>query len=161
MADTVADGLTMTLSEPAVHAESSPKRLTKQKKLASRLPRLHVRARDAAEIVGVSLATFWRLDSSGAVPQAMKLLGCKVWSLRSLRLWSRWGCPNRREFVERLTAFEADMDRRDARKGGRGYGYWQQNETNPESARLGKVARRSSRSVTSDPHFTKRRGEYG
>lgn len=119
MADTVDDGLTMTLSAQAVDAGASPRRLTKQKTLASRLPRLHVRAREGAEVIGVSLATWHRLDSSGAIPQGMKLSGCKVWALRSLKLWSRWGCPNRREFVERLAAFEADTVRRGTRKGGR------------------------------------------
>lgn len=119
MADAVADGLTMTLSESAVDAESSQKRLAKRTKMASRLPRLHVRAPEGAELIGVSLATWHRLDSSGAIPGGMKLSGCKVWSLRSLKLWSRWGCPNRREFVERLAEFEAEAIRRTMRKGGR------------------------------------------
>lgn len=117
MADTAVDGLTMTLSEPAVGAESSPKRLAKRKKLASRVPRLHVRADEAAESNGVSLATWWRWDSSGATPTATKIGGVKLWSVRSLKLWSRWGCPNRREFVERLAEFESEAVRRATRKG--------------------------------------------
>lgn len=119
MADIAVDGLTMTLSEPAVDAESSPTRLAKRKKMAGRVPRLHVRADDAAEMAGVSLATWWRWDASGAIPQAVKIGGVKLWSVRSLRLWSRWGGPDRREFVDRLAAFEADTVRRGSRKGGR------------------------------------------
>ncbi len=99
--------------------ESPPKRLAKRKKMASRLPRLHVRADEAADLNGVSLATWWRWDASGACPAATKIGGVKLWSVRSLKLWSRWGCPNRREFIERLAAFEADAVRRGSRKGGR------------------------------------------
>ncbi len=99
--------------------DDSPKRTPKKKSLPSRLPRLHVRADEAAELNGVSLATWWRWDAAGANPQATKIGGVKLWSVRSLKLWSRWGCPNRREFVERLAAFEADAVRRTTRKGGR------------------------------------------
>ncbi|RLT08382.1 MAG: DNA-binding protein [Planctomycetota bacterium] len=109
----------MTLSEPAVDGVSSPTRLAKRKKTAGRVPRLHVRVDEAAEMSGVSLATWWRWDASGAIPQAVKIGGVKLWSVRSLKLWSRWGCPNRRELVERLAAFEADAVRRGSRKGGR------------------------------------------
>ncbi|MBC7818185.1 MAG: hypothetical protein IAG10_14960 [Planctomycetaceae bacterium] len=119
MANTAADDLTMTLSEPAFDAESSPKRLAKRKKTSNRLPRLHVRADEGSEMSGVSLATWWRWDASGEIPQAVKIGGVKLWAVRSLKLWSRWGCPNRREFVERMAAFEADAVRRGSRKGGR------------------------------------------
>lgn len=94
-------------------------RLKPHKEKSRRLSRLQVRADDAAEMNGVSLATWWRWDASGATPQAVKIGGVKLWSVRSLRLWSRWGCPNRREFVERLAAFEADAARHTSRKGGR------------------------------------------
>jgi predicted DNA-binding transcriptional regulator AlpA len=103
----------------AVNGESSPKRFPKRKKMASRLPRLHVRADESAEMSGVSLATWWRWDASGVTPAAKKIGGVKLWSVRSLKLWSRWGCPNRREFVDRLATFEADAARHNSRKGGR------------------------------------------
>lgn len=104
--------------ELTADAEPAPKRTATKKRTASRLPRLHVRADEGAEMSGVSLATWWRWDASGATPQATKIGGVKLWSVRSLKLWSRWGCPNRREFVERLAAFEADTVRRTTRKGG-------------------------------------------
>lgn len=119
MADTALNDLMLLSDVGAADAQSSPKRLTMRKKMASRLPRLHVRADDAAELNGVSLATWWRWDSSGATPTATKIGGVKLWSVRSLKLWSRWGCPNRREFVERLAEFESEAVRRATRKGGR------------------------------------------
>ncbi|GDY10679.1 hypothetical protein LBMAG52_41670 [Planctomycetia bacterium] len=115
MADT-SPNVMLSLADDA---QSSPKRLTKRKKMASRLPRLHVRADEAAELNGVSLATWWRWDASGAIPAATKIGAVKLWSIRSLKLWSRWDCPDRREFVDRLAAFEADVVRRGSRKGGR------------------------------------------
>lgn len=99
--------------------QDEPARLKPHKQKGRRLSRLQVRADEAAEMNGVSLATWWRWDASGATPQAVKIGGVKLWSVRSLRLWSRWGCPNRREFVERLAAFEADAARHSSRKGGR------------------------------------------
>ena len=104
--------------EPAADAELAPKRIATKKNTASRLPRLHVRADEGAEMSGVSLATWWRWDASGAIPAATKIGAVKLWSVRSLKLWSRWGCPNRREFVERLAAFETDAVRCATRKGG-------------------------------------------
>lgn len=104
-------GLTATTNEPA--------RSKANKQRSRPLARLHVRADEAAELNGVSLATWWRWDAAGSIPQATKIGGVKLWPIRLLKLWSRWGCPNRREFVERLAAFEADAVRRGSRKGGR------------------------------------------
>ena len=121
MADTSLNDLPFLSmpNESPVDAESPPVRVPKRKKTANRVPRLHVRADDGAEMFAVSLATWWRWDASGAIPAATKIGAVKLWSVRSLKLWSRWGCPNRREFVERLATFEADAVRHCSRKGGR------------------------------------------
>lgn len=108
------------MTDPDVSVtQDEPARLKSHKQKTRRVSRLQVRADDAAEMNGVSLATWWRWDASGAIPQAVKIGGVKLWSVRSLRLWSRWGCPNRREFVDRLATFEADAARHNSRKGGR------------------------------------------
>ena len=108
---TTTSNLMVNSNEPAGSKSRKPK--------PRRMARLHVRADEGAEMSGVSLATWWRWDSAGSIPQAVKIGGVKLWSVRSLKLWSRWGCPNRREFMERLATFEADAVRHGSRKGGR------------------------------------------
>ncbi len=114
----MADTFPAVMLSLADDGESSQKPPPKKKTMASRLPRLHVRADEGAELNGVSLATWWRWDAAGSIPQATKIGGVKLWPLRLLKLWSQWGCPDRREFVERLAEHDRERETRRTRKGG-------------------------------------------
>ncbi len=50
---------------------------------------------DAARPIGVSARTFRRLDSTGQVPQALRVGGSKRWSVAELSAWLSAGAPNR------------------------------------------------------------------
>jgi predicted DNA-binding transcriptional regulator AlpA len=58
--------------------------------------RLLVRAPEAAALLAVSEATFWRLNAGGQIPEGV-LLGkkCRAWSRRELEEWTEAGCPDR------------------------------------------------------------------
>ena len=56
---------------------------------------LMVRSTTAAEMLGVSVRTLRRLDSTGTIPQAIKLGGVKVWSVSALADFVADGCPSR------------------------------------------------------------------
>ena len=58
---------------------------------------LLVRAPTAAGMLGISVRALRRLDSAGAIPQAIKLGGMKskLWRVRSLAEWCDDGCPSR------------------------------------------------------------------
>lgn len=58
-----------------------------------------VSACDAASLCGVSARTWWRLDSAGKVPQAVRLGGRKLWRLAELRDWTAANCPPRSEWT--------------------------------------------------------------
>ena len=63
--------------------------------------RFAVGAADAAALLGVSTATFRRLDSAGRVPRPLHISsGREVWSVENLKLYVRWGCPAREQFQE-------------------------------------------------------------
>lgn len=53
-------------------------------------------AKDAAELLGISRAQFWKLNSSGKVPLPVRL-GAKAprWRVAELRSWLEAGCPDR------------------------------------------------------------------
>lgn len=58
--------------------------------------RLAVPAKDAAALLGISRAQFFKLHSAGKVP-APVYLGAKAprWSVAELRAWLEAGCPDR------------------------------------------------------------------
>jgi hypothetical protein len=57
---------------------------------------LLVDARQAAALLSISLATFWRWDCSGTLgPRGFKRGGKRLWPLAELRTWVREGCPDR------------------------------------------------------------------
>lgn len=56
---------------------------------------LAVGAHDAVRMCGVSRATWYRLMSSGRVPQAVRLGSRIVWPVDDLRDWVNAGCPAR------------------------------------------------------------------
>jgi prophage regulatory protein len=77
------------------------------------LPALLLRARQAAQVSGVSLATWHRLVAAGRTPAPVRLsAGCVRWRAEDLRQWIALGCPDRR-------AWEAMQVQAGARKGGR------------------------------------------
>jgi predicted DNA-binding transcriptional regulator AlpA len=57
---------------------------------------LLLRARDAAEVLGVSQSLFAQLDNMGHVPQALRIgEKRKVWRYLELVAWTNSGCPKR------------------------------------------------------------------
>ena len=52
--------------------------------------------REAAALIGVSRATFWKLHSQGRVPLPVRLSGRVVrWRKHELEAWVQSGCPTR------------------------------------------------------------------
>jgi predicted DNA-binding transcriptional regulator AlpA len=60
----------------------------------SSLPAL-LSAKLSSAFVGVSLRTWWRLDSSGKVPAAVRVGNAKRWRTQELKDWIDSGCPDR------------------------------------------------------------------
>src|ERR1700682_2781413 len=63
-----------------------------------------VSAPEAARLVGVSSASWWRLSAAGKVPRPNRLGGRTLWQVNGpngLREWIRQGCPSRSEFEAR------------------------------------------------------------
>ena len=57
---------------------------------------LLLEVREAAALISVSRATFWRLHSKGAVPLPIRLSGRVVrWRRDELEAWVQKGCPPR------------------------------------------------------------------
>jgi predicted DNA-binding transcriptional regulator AlpA len=62
-------------------------------------------ARQAAQLCGVSPATWWRWHAAGRCPAPLRLSpGCVRWRAEELRAWVRAGCPPRREWEARQAA---------------------------------------------------------
>jgi predicted DNA-binding transcriptional regulator AlpA len=77
---------------------------------APRVEAALLRARDAAALCGIGLATWWRWDAAGRMPRGVKIGGARLWSREELLDWIRAGCPARPEWQARREA-----DRRAAR----------------------------------------------
>ena len=63
-----------------------------------------LRARDAAKLCGVSLASWWRWDAAGRMPRGIKIGGARLWSRGELLAWIDAGCPERSEWQARRAA---------------------------------------------------------
>jgi predicted DNA-binding transcriptional regulator AlpA len=63
-----------------------------------------LRARDAAKLCGVSVATWWRWDAAGRMPRGLKIGGARLWSRGELLAWIDGGCPDRAEWQARQAA---------------------------------------------------------
>ncbi|MBA7632256.1 hypothetical protein ES703_39799 [subsurface metagenome] len=61
----------------------------------SEIDRILVSAKQAAEMLGVSPAFFYRLHNAGKVPLPRKLGRRSLWSVHELKAWDRAGCPPR------------------------------------------------------------------
>ena len=69
--------------------------------ILTRVEPVLVDSRAAAGLCGVSRSTFLGWDSAGLCPRPVRLGGRVLWSVDSLKVWARMGCPGRQ-------AFEAD-----------------------------------------------------
>lgn len=59
---------------------------------------LLLRAVDAARICGVACVTFRRWNSSGRIPQSLKIGGARVWRKAELVAWIEAGSPDREKW---------------------------------------------------------------
>lgn len=57
-----------------------------------------VRGREAAAMLGVSRAHFYRMHKAGRVPLPVKLGGAVRWRIEELRAWIAAGMPNRQRW---------------------------------------------------------------
>ncbi len=58
------------------------------------------RASEAAEFLGVSRATFYRLDAKGEIPRAVRIGNSRRWRTDELRRWLDKRCPSRERWEE-------------------------------------------------------------
>jgi predicted DNA-binding transcriptional regulator AlpA len=72
--------------------------------LVSHIDSALLRARDAARLCGVSVATWWRWDAAGRMPRGVKIGGARLWSRAELLSWIDTGCPGRAEWQARQAA---------------------------------------------------------
>jgi len=57
---------------------------------------LLVGAKDLARMLGISVATFWRWDSGGALgPAGVRKFGRRLWSIAEIKEWIAAGMPDR------------------------------------------------------------------
>ncbi|HWY86028.1 MAG TPA: hypothetical protein VNX28_04855 [Gemmataceae bacterium] len=64
---------------------------------------LLVDARQAAVLLSISIATFWRWESSGELgPPGTKKVGRRLWALAELRDWVGAGMPRRETWLALL-----------------------------------------------------------
>jgi predicted DNA-binding transcriptional regulator AlpA len=72
--------------------------------VASHIEPALLRARDAARLCGISLASWWRWDAAGRIPRGVKIGGARLWSRSELLAWIDTGCPDRAEWQARQAA---------------------------------------------------------
>ncbi len=63
-----------------------------------------LRAKAAAALCSVGLATWWRWDAAGRMPRGAKIGGARLWSRAELLAWIDAGCPGRAEWQARQAA---------------------------------------------------------
>lgn len=78
-----------------------------------------VDARRAAALLGIGLRTLRSMDSSGRLPEPVRLSpGCIRWRLAELREWAAAGCPDRSAWSAiKAAQNEADRQSLPARPG--------------------------------------------
>lgn len=50
-------------------------------------------AKEVAALLNVSMRSFWRLKSEGAIPSPIRLGRSIRWALRTINEWIERGCP--------------------------------------------------------------------
>jgi predicted DNA-binding transcriptional regulator AlpA len=79
-------------------AHPDPRSRTRRSRALDLEPLL-VSAPDAAHVLSISEATFWRWDSSGELgPRGIKKGGRRLWLLSELREWTETGMPPRNQW---------------------------------------------------------------
>ena len=53
---------------------------------------------EVAHLLGIGTSTAWRLHSSGALPQALRVGRSRRWSRDELERWVQAGCPSRAQW---------------------------------------------------------------
>jgi len=69
--------------------------------LELQLQPLALRAKDAAQICGLSLSTWWSMDAAGTIPRKLRCGKRCLWRVSDLKLWISWGMVSREEFESR------------------------------------------------------------
>ena len=64
------------------------------------MDRLLLTGEEAAALLGVSRATFYRAAADGEVPEPVALRGSRRWAREELTDWTRAGCPPRWRWIE-------------------------------------------------------------
>jgi predicted DNA-binding transcriptional regulator AlpA len=59
---------------------------------------LAISAKELAAMLGVSLRQVWRLDSSGMLPNKIRLGGSCKWIRSEIMSWLEHGCPDRQSW---------------------------------------------------------------
>ena len=74
-------------------------REAKNQFVVNSLPSLLVDAKALAGILSVSVATIWRMDASGKLPNAVRPSpGVKRWRREEIQEWVGAGCPCRKDW---------------------------------------------------------------
>jgi len=60
---------------------------------------LLLRAKDAAELCGLAVSTWYEFGSAGKLPPSIKLGKARLWRMDVLRKWVKWDCPNIDKFM--------------------------------------------------------------
>jgi hypothetical protein len=87
-----------TATIPAASADPGKHATRRRRACRRNLPPGMVRAKGAARWCSVGLRTWRSWNSAGLVPRPIKIAGCVLWSLHTLRLWREYACPPRVEF---------------------------------------------------------------
>jgi predicted DNA-binding transcriptional regulator AlpA len=74
------------------------------KSLASAIEPLLVGTRQAAEVCGVSEASWYRLKAAGRTPAPVKVGSRTLYRVADVKLWVALGCPDRKTFEARKDA---------------------------------------------------------
>lgn len=57
-----------------------------------------MKAKESAELCGVSAASWWRYHAAAKIPNAINLVGNTFWNRQELVAWVAAGCPERDEW---------------------------------------------------------------
>jgi excisionase family DNA binding protein len=92
---------------PADAPEGTGRKTRTAAVLVASVEPLLLTADQAAELLGISPATLYRMRSAGKLPLPVRLGGSVRWSRETLVEWIRMDCPPLKEFSARLAAKNA------------------------------------------------------
>lgn len=73
----------------------------------AKIPPLLLRAKDAAQVCGLSVSTWYAMMSAGRTPQSLKLGKARLWRTDILRRWVGENCPPIDKFESLIAEEEA------------------------------------------------------